>query len=162
MIDALCFMNGWDRHLIVIGDEKSLNTDKADRDQKLKNAGANLTSQYFKREYGLQDGDVAEPLNGLPLPQFKALPNRAFSFAADIKKLSPDQQEVEELTDGQGPLRLLDQKRIAELVQLSESPEELAFNLQKLIPDASKSEFTVNLERALYAGDVLGYVSASS
>lgn len=162
MIDALCFMNGWDRHLIVIGDEKSLNTDKADRDQKLKNAGANLTSQYFKREYGLQDGDVAETQNGLPLPQFKALPNRAFSFAADVKKLSPDQQEVEELTDGQGPLRLLDQKRISELVQLSESPEELAFNLQKLIPDASKSEFTVNLERALYAGDVLGYVSASS
>lgn len=162
MIDALCFINGWDRHLIVIGDEKSLNTDKADRDQKLKNAGANLTSQYFKREYGLQDGDVAESQNGLPLSQFKALPNRAFSFAADVKKLSPDQQEVEELTDGQGPLRLLDQKRISELVQLSESPEELAFNLQKLIPDASKSEFTVNLERALYAGDVLGYVSASS
>ncbi len=75
MIDALCFMNGWDRHLIVIGDEKSLNTDKADRDQKLKNAGANLTSQYFKREYGLQDGDVAESQNGLtPWNQAGATP----------------------------------------------------------------------------------------
>lgn len=161
MIDALCFMNGWDRHIIVIGDEKSLNADKAGRDEKLKNAGANLTPQYFQREYGLQEGDVAEPQNSLPPPQFKALPNRALSFAADVKKLSPDQQEVEELTDAQGPLSLLDQKQIAELVQQSESPEALAFNLQKLIPNASKTEFTANLERALYAGDVLGYVLSS-
>ncbi|HIQ35143.1 MAG TPA: DUF935 family protein [Acinetobacter venetianus] len=161
MIDALCFINGWDRHTIIIGDEKSLNTDKAGRDEKLKNAGANLTPQYFQREYGLQEGDVAESQNSLPLPQFKALPNRAFSFAAGVKKLSPDQQEVEELTDAQGPLSLLDQKQIAELVQQSESPEALAFNLQKLIPNASKTEFTANLERALYAGDVLGYVLSS-
>ena len=161
MVDALCFINGWDRHTIIIGDEKSLNNEKAGRDEKLKNAGANLTPQYFKREYGLQDGDVAESQNELPLPQFKALPYRAFSFAADVKKLSPDQQEVEELTDAQGPLSLLDQKQIAELVQQSESPEALAFNLQKLIPNASKTEFTANLERALYAGDVLGYVLSS-
>lgn len=161
MIDALCFINGWERHTIIIGDEKSLNTDKADRDQKLKNAGANLTSQYFKREYELQDGDVTESLNSQPLPQFKALQNPAFSFAADVKKLSPDQQEVEELTDAQGPLNLLDQKQIAELVKQSVSPEALAFNLQKLIPHASKTEFTANLDRALYAGDVLGYVLSS-
>lgn len=161
MVDALCFINGWDRHSIIIGDEKSLNNDKAGRDEKLKNAGANLTPQYFKREYGLQDGDVADTPQELPVKQFRALPNQAYSFAADVKKLSPDQQEVEELTYAQGPLSLLDQKQIAELVGQSESPEALAFNLQKLIPNASKTEFTANLERALYAGDVLGYVLSS-
>jgi len=161
MIDALCFLNGWDRHKIIIGDEKSLNTDKAGRDEKLKNAGATFTSQYFKREYGLQDGDVADTPQELPVKQFRALPNKAYSFAADVRKLSPDQQEVEELTDAQGPLSLLDQKQIAELVGQSESPEALAFNLQKLIPNASKTVFTANLERALYAGDVLGYVRSS-
>lgn len=162
MIDALCFINGWERHEIIIGDEKSLNTDKADRDEKLKNAGANLTPQYFKREYGLQDGDVADIPQEISVKQFRALPHQAYSFAADVRKLSPDQQEVEELTDAQGTLNLLNQKQIADLVSQSESPEALAFNLQKLIPNASKTEFTANLERALYAGDVLGYVLASS
>nr|WP_314523052.1 DUF935 family protein [uncultured Acinetobacter sp.] len=161
MVDALCFINNWDRHKIIIGDEKSLNADKAGRDEKLKNAGANLTPQYFKREYSLQDGDVVDTPQALSVKQFRALPNQAYSFAADVRKLSPDQQEVEELTDAQGPLSLLDKDQIADLLQQSESPEALAFNLQKLIPNASKTEFTANLERALYAGDVLGYVLSS-
>lgn len=157
IIDALCALNGWDRHIITIGDEQSLNADKADRDVKLKNAGANLSSQYFKREYGLQDGDVAEPQQSLTSQQFKALPNRVFSFAADVKKLSVEQQEVEELTDAQ-KLRLLDQKQVNDLLQMSASPEDVVFNLVQLIPDATKTEFTANLERALFQADVMGYV----
>lgn len=161
IIDALCALNGWERHIITIGDEQSLNADKADRDVKLKNAGANLSSQYFKREYGLQEGDVAEPQQSLPAQQFKAVPNRVFSFAADMKKLSAEQQEVEELTTEQGGIHLLSQKQINELIQSSETPEVLAFNLMQLMPDASQSQFSINLDRALYAADVLGYVTAS-
>lgn len=157
IIDALCALNGWERHIITIGDEQSLNADKADRDVKLKNAGANLTNQYFQREYGLQDGDVAEPQQSLTSQQFKALPNRVFSFAADVKKLSVEQQEVEELTDAQ-KLRLLDQKQVNDLLQMSASPEDVVFNLVQLIPDATKTEFTANLERALFQADVMGYV----
>jgi phage gp29-like protein len=161
MIDAICALNNWERHIIVIGDEKSLNASKADRDVKLKNAGANLTNQYFLREYGLQDGDVADaPQIAVP-SQFKALPQRAFSFAASTKKLSPEQQEVEELTDGQRSIDLLDQKQVNELIQSSETPEALAFNLMRLMSGASESQFTANLEMALYAADVLGYVTAS-
>ncbi len=161
MIDAICALNNWERHIIVIGDEKSLNASKADRDVKLKNAGANLTNQYFQREYGLQDGDIADaPQNAVPA-QFKALPQRAFSFAASTKKLSPEQQEVEELTDGQRSIDLLDQKQVNKLIQSSETPEALAFNLMRLMPGASESQFTANLEMALYAADVLGYVTAS-
>lgn len=161
IIDALCALNGWERHIITIGDEKSLNADKADRDVKLKNAGANLSSQYFKREYGLQDGDVNEIQQSLPQPQFKALPNRAFSFAADVKKLSAEQQEVEELTTEQGRIQLLSQKQINELIQSSETPDVLAFNLMQLMPGASQTQFSINLDRALYAADVLGYTTAS-
>ncbi|MEK5768603.1 phage portal protein family protein, partial [Acinetobacter schindleri] len=60
IINALCDLNGWERHRVIIGEEKSLEEPKADRDVKLKNAGAVLTPQYFKREYGLEDGDVIE------------------------------------------------------------------------------------------------------
>lgn len=161
IVNALCKLNNWGEYKVILGEEsKPLNKDQAERDAQLKNAGANLTPQYFQREYGLQDGDIAEP-SALPQTQFSALSKKAFSFKADAQKLSSDQQEVEELTDSQSEIELLNQKQVNELIQSSKSPEDLAFNLMQLMPSASQSQFTANLERALYAADVLGYVSAS-
>ncbi len=162
IVNALCALNGWGKHEIILGEKsKQLNKDQAERDVQLKNAGAVFTTQYFIREYGLQEGDLAESLPSLtPQPQFKVLPNRPFSFAASVKKFSPDQQEIEELTDEQGSIQLLSQAEVNELVQKSHSPQELAFNLMQLIPGASESTFTANLDQALYAADVYGYVSA--
>ena len=160
ILNALCDLNGWQRHRIIIGEEKSLEEPKADRDVKLKNAGANLTPQYFQREYGLQDGDIAE-VQQLPAnTQFSALPKRAFSFKAQTNKLSAAQLEVEELTDGQGDLQLLTNEQIKQLAAESETPEALAFNLMQLIPGATQSQFTAHLGQALYAADVLGYAMA--
>ncbi|WP_180175826.1 DUF935 family protein [Acinetobacter sp. YH12025] len=160
IINALCDINGWERHRVIIGEEKSLEEPKADRDVKLKNAGANLTPQYFQREYGLQDGDIAESNQLLLNTQFSAIPNRAFNFKAQANKLSAEQQEVEELTDGQKDLQLLSNEQIKQLVAESDSPEGLAFNLMQLIPSVSESQFKANLDQALYAADVLGYATA--
>lgn len=160
MLDALCALNGWERHLIIIGDEKSLNAPKADRDVKLKNAGAELSNQYFQREYGLEEGDLKDPQAVQQFNQFSALPRQVFSFKASANKLSAAQQEVEELTDGQGDLQLLTNEQIQQLAAESETPEDLIFNLSKLIPGATKSQFTANLDQALYAADVLGYAMA--
>lgn len=164
IVDALCALNGWSKHEIILGEKsKQLNKDQAERDVKLKDAGAVFTPQYFIREYGLQEGDLAECLpSQTPQPQFNALPKRPFSFAASVQKFSPDQQEIEELTDGQGSIQLLSQTDVNELVQKSDSPLELAFNLMQLMPGANESTFKANLDMALYAADVLGYVSASS
>lgn len=160
IVDAICTMNGWESHTVVLGEDKSLNKEQAERDVKLKAAGANLTQQYFQREYGLQDGDVAEQ-QVLPFQQFSALPQKAFSFAADVKKLSPEQKEVEELTDEQPSMRLLTNEQVNIALNQSESVEDLVFELTKHLPDASKSEFTTNLERALFQADVMGYVLSS-
>ena len=162
IVDALCALNGWGKHEIILGEKsKQLNKDQAERDVKLKDAGAVFTTQYFIREYGLQEGDLAENLpSQTPQPQFKVLPKRPFSFAASVKKFSPDQQEIEELTDEQASIQLLSQAQVNELVQKSDSPQALAFNLMQLIPGASESTFTTNLDQALYAADVYGYVSA--
>jgi len=161
IINALCDINGWERHRIIIGEEKSLEEPKADRDVKLKNAGAVLTPQYFKREYGLEDGDVIEQPQ-TAFNQFTALPRQAFNFKATANKLSPEQQEVEELTDGQDELQLLKPDQVKELVFKSDSPESLAYNLMQLIPGATQTQFTANLDQALYAADVLGYVTAQN
>lgn len=162
IINALCDVNGWERHRVIIGEEKSLEALKADRDVKLKNAGAVLTPQYFKREYGLEDGDVVESPSGLQGAKFSALPHRAFSFKASANELSPEQQEVEELTDGQGDLQLLTNEQVKQLAAGSDSPEALAFNLMQLIPSATQSQFTAKLDQALYAADVLGYATAQN
>jgi len=92
--------------------------------------------------------------------QFSAVPKQAFSFKAKPNKLSDAQQEVEELTDGQGELQLLSNEQVKELVFKSDSPESLAFNLMQLIPEATQTQFTANLDQALYAADVLGYAAA--
>lgn len=161
IINALCDINGWERHRVIIGEEKSLEEPKADRDVKLKNAGAVLTPQYFKREYGLEDGDVIEQ-NQIGFNRFTALPRQAFNFKASVNKLSSEQQEVEELTDGQDELQLLKPDQVKELVFKSDSPESLAYHLMQLIPGATQTQFTANLDQALYAADVLGYVTAQN
>lgn len=51
IVDALCALNGWGKHEIILGEKsKQLNKDQAERDVKLKDAGAVFTPQYFIRE----------------------------------------------------------------------------------------------------------------
>lgn len=162
IIDSICLLNNFEKHTVILGGEQDLNVDVVERDLKLKNLGVEFNQQYVMETYGIKAEHFKMTEAGIPLnTQFKALPQRAFSFAASTKKLSPEQQEVEELTDGQRSIDLLDQKQVNELIQSSETPEALAFNLMRLMPSASESQFTANLEMALYAADVLGYVTAS-
>ena len=93
--------------------------------------------------------------------KFTYTPKQAFSFKASANKLSNAQQEVEELTDGQDDLTLLNDAEIRQLIGASDGPEALAFNLMQLIPKATKTEFTAKLDQALYAADILGYMAAS-
>lgn len=162
VVDSLCALNGWPKHTVMLGEKpKPLNKDQAERDVHLKNAGANLSKDYFIREYGLQDGDLVEQTQ-TGFNQFTAVPRQAFNFKATANKLSPEQQEVEELTDGQDELQLLKPDQVKELVFKSDSPESLAYNLMQLIPGATQTQFTANLDQALYAADVLGYVTAQN
>ena len=160
MLDALCALNGWERHLIIIGDEKSLNAPKADRDVKLKNAGANLTPQYFQREYGLQDGDIAE-VQQLPAnTQFSALPKRAFSFKADVQGLDANQQEVDEKIT-EIDKQLFSESELMEVVEASSDVNDLQTKLYGLMSGESAEKFTETMARALYLFDVIGYVQRS-
>ncbi|RFS32199.1 DUF935 family protein [Acinetobacter sp. SWAC5] len=162
VVDALCVLNDWKPHKVLLGEKtKPLNKEQAERDTHLKNAGANLSESYFIREYNLQEGDL-KPATEPVQQAFSALPHKAFSFSASTKKLSAEQQEVEELTDGQGELQLLEPGQIKALVFKSDGPESLAYNLMQLIPGATQTQFTANLDQALYAADVLGYVTAQN
>ncbi len=163
LIDALCILNGFDKHTIILGGEQDLNVKVVERDLKLKDLGVQFNDKYIIETYGIKPEHfkVGVASDITPIQQFNALPHKAFSFAATTRKLSPEQQEVEELTDAQRNIELLNNDQVNELLQKSETPEELAFHLMQLMPEANQSQFTANLERALYAGDVLGYMTAS-
>ena len=160
ILNALCDLNGWQRHRIIIGEEKSLEEPKADRDVKLKNAGANLTPQYFQREYGLQDGDIAE-VQQLPAnTQFSAFPKRAFSFKADMQGLDANQQEVDEKIS-EIDKKLFSESELMKVVETSSDVNDLQTKLYGLMSGESVEKFTETMARALYLFDVIGYVQRS-
>lgn len=162
VVNSLCVLNGWSKYTVMLGEKpKPLNKDQAERDVHLKNAGANLSKDYFIREYGLQEEDLVDQVQ-TGFNQFTALPKTAFNFKAQANKLSPEQKEVEELTDAQDEMQLLKPDQVKELIFKSNSPESLAYNLMQLIPGATQTQFTANLDQALYAADVLGYVTAQN
>lgn len=161
VIDALCALNGWKKHNIILGEQaKSLNKEQADRDAVLSGMGVQFSKDYLVNAYGFEDGDIADTTKQTVLPQFNALPQRAFSFAADVKRFTPQQQDIEELTETQPTMRLLSNEQVNEVLQQSASFEDVALRLSKLIPDATQSEFSTNLDRALFQADVMGYVFA--
>ncbi|MDQ9021682.1 DUF935 family protein [Acinetobacter sichuanensis] len=158
IINALCEINGWKSHRIILGEEKSLDEKRADRDVKLKNAGANLTPQYFQREYGLQDGDIAKP-EQVPQTQFNALPKRVFSFKASSQKVTPEQQELEQVANDQ-PKALMTEEQLQKIVQDAKSHEDLMTKLYSATKGVSTDEFEIVMSKALFMADVMGYVHA--
>ena len=161
LIDALCLLNNFEKHTIVLGGEQDLKVAVVDRDIKLKTLGVEFNDQYVIETYGIKaEHFKMNTGDAVPNTKFSALPHQAFSFKASVQKQSPEQQEVDELTDAQDDLELLNQDQIKQLVAESTDPQDLASNLMQLIPMASKAQFKANLDQALYAGDVLGYVTA--
>ena len=105
----------------------------------------------------MQEGDLAEPLpSQTPQPQFKAIPSKPFSFAASVKGLTQEQQELDELADQN--FKLLSDNDLKDLILNSESIEELQTSLFAIAKTADKSQFNEVLDRALFAADILGYM----
>ena len=161
VVNALCWLNNWPEHKVIIGEEaKPLNKEQAERDAHLKNAGANLTNQYFMREYGLQDGDVVD-VQQLPAnTKFSALPRRTFSFKADVQGLDANQQEVDEKIS-EIDKTLFSESELMELVEASSDVNDLQTKLYGLMSGESVEKFTETMARALYLFDVIGYVQRS-
>ncbi|WP_111860000.1 phage portal protein family protein [Acinetobacter sp. CFCC 10889] len=159
IVNALCKLNNWGDHKVILGEEsKPLNKEQAERDVHLKNAGANLTPQYFQREYGLQDGDIAEPAQ-IPQTQFHALPKNAFGFKAQTQNLKPEQVELEQLATDQ-PKVLLNEDDLKQIVADSKDTNDLTTKLYSATKGASVDEFEIIMSKALFMADVMGYVHA--
>lgn len=159
VVNALCTLNGWQSHKIVIGEEKSLNKEQAKRDVDLKNAGIEFSNQYWQRNYSFQDGDLKESV-ALPETKFSLLPKRAFSFKSDAKGLDINQQEVD---DGitQIDKKLFSEDELIKVVESASDIDDLQNKLYGLMSSESVQAFNETMARALYLFDVIGYVQRS-
>lgn len=159
IVNALCKLNNWGTYEVTLGEKpKPLNKDQAERDAHLKNAGANLTPQYFQREYGLQDGDIGESVQA-SVKQFHALPKTSFNFKAHSQNLKPEQVELEEVAKNQ-PKVLLSESELEVIVSESADTNELVSKLYSATKGASVDDFELTMSRALFISDVMGYVHA--
>lgn len=159
IVNALCKLNNWGTYEVTLGEKpKPLNKDQAERDAHLKNAGANLTPQYFQREYGLQDGDIGESVQA-SVKQFHALPKTSFNFKAHSQNLKPEHVELEEVAKNQ-PKVLLSESELEVIVSESADTNELVSKLYSATKGASVDDFELTMSRALFISDVMGYVHA--
>lgn len=162
LVNALCTLNQWPKHKVLVGEKaKPLNKEQAERDSHLKNAGANLTPEYFQREYGLQEGDVeVAPVSDTKVaPQFSAVPKQAFGFKAGVQQITPEQQELEQTAHDQ-PKVLMTDEQLQKIVQDAKDHNDLMTKLYSATKGANVDEFEVVMSKALFMADVMGYVHA--
>lgn len=156
VIDALCKLNNLEPHEVTLADGKGLEVERANRDKVLSEVGLKFTRKYFEDQYNLE-AEYFELESDKPAPAktFSALPQHKFSFKASSHKITPQQQEVDNLALDSYSLLNVDQ--IKSIVADSETPEQLGEKLFAAIPDAKPSDFNEVLAQGLYIADLLGY-----
>lgn len=59
VVDAICLVNGLKPHTVVFADDTGLETDRAERDNKLFTMGVRFTQEYIADNYDLSEGDFS-------------------------------------------------------------------------------------------------------
>jgi phage gp29-like protein len=161
VVDAVCELNGWGKHEAVFADEVGLEKDRAVRDKDLFALGVRFEKGYFEDRYDLNSEDfsmltqqTSTAVNTDKIPVKASL--FSSEFTAEQNRL--ENQIAEGLKDcGE----VLNQQSIRSAIETATSPQDMAEKLFSLIGDkVSEEKFQQALEQALFAADVIGYVSA--
>lgn len=162
IINALCLLNGFEKHTIILGGEQNLNIKVVERDLKLKGLGVQFNDQYITETYGIKPEHfkVSVKSDSSSVQQFSTLPNRAFSFKADMQGLDANQQEVDEKIT-EIDKQLFSELELMKVVEASSDVNDLQTKLYGLMSGESVEKFTETMARALYLFDVIGYVQRS-
>lgn len=169
LVDALVDLNDLaydERPTFVLDDGAGLQTERAERDATLANAGiVRFTDDYLMRAYEFEEGDfeVPEPPSAGRLPA-PAMSLPSLHLAADTDEheaFTPGQQAVENLADeALGKVRQpIPVTALRAAIRAAKDPEDLHARLAALYHEQDAAQFRRVLERALFAADVLGYVN---
>ena len=137
----------------------------AERDQILANTGVRFTKSYFQRVYGLQDDDfeVAEPSGGQgaefaePTAKRSITPVKGIiknAFTPVKKPFEPDRYKLDGKELSEFGKALLAQ--IMNMLERSESFEQVRDQLTKLYPLIDTAELEDSLARAFYIAHIEG------
>lgn len=163
-------------------DGQGLQTQRAERDEKLFKVGVRFTEDYIQRTYGLEADEFSVSDNpggqsgggGLGLSassgsQGVALPPGAQTFAqeGEGRRFTAAQEEVETIvgsTLAQSP-NPIDPEELRGIIRASSGPEDLSerlaarFDAQRL---GGSRQFRELVERALFAADIVGFGQAQA
>jgi phage gp29-like protein len=161
LVDALWWLNGFTgaAPTIYLQDETGLETERAERDAKLVQAGiVKFTEQYLLDNYDFTKDHFEIPQGRPTPPQGQG----SFSLAANGQRFSADQEMVETLVDAalKQASSPIPADQIAKAIRNARNPDDLAERLAKLYAGNDAAEFRELMEKALYFADVLGYVTA--
>jgi len=162
LIRWTCELNFGDgaRPVFSMWEQEEVDKVLAERDEKLTRAGAKLTPAYFKRAYGLQDGDLdetpAQPGQGLPIND---------SAFAEGEGSAPDQEALDAALDALSAdeLNAEMQAMLAPLfarIKQGANPEELLGMLAELHPDMDDASLQERLARMIFVANVWGRLHA--
>lgn len=161
----------------VMEDDQGIQTERADRDAKLVNAGiVKLSEDYILRTYDYEKGEVEIP-ESQPIPPALGGQNGqvitdpqgdAPAFYGDhgvqfaSRNFTRDQQYVEDLVAAslKAAEQPIDPEIIRRAIQAASGPEDLEDRLAVLLQTDDKALFRRYLERGLFAADVMGYAHA--
>ncbi|MDR0996760.1 MAG: DUF935 domain-containing protein [Zoogloeaceae bacterium] len=135
----------------ALWEQEAVDTIRAERDEKLVNAGIRFTPAYFKRTYGLEDGDLADDATPPTMPA-----PADFAEAAEF----PDQLALDDLLDL--PPEEMDaatRSLLAPLLAAIEqgvAPDVLLGMLSELEPQMDASALEEQLARLLFLAEVWG------
>ncbi|KRP97475.1 hypothetical protein TX25_06100 [Pseudomonas lactis] len=129
----------------------------AERDKSLSESGVKFTSQYFKRTYNLQDGDIVDTAPGDAGP----------AFAESALKPILDQVALDQAIDSL-PAQLLQEQSeqavapLIEALQRGRSDSEALGLLAEVYPHMDTQTLEQTLARLMFISDVWGRLSANA
>ena len=148
--------------------EEAGTKERAERDSMLSGAGVKFTPQYWKRTYGLEDGDIIETAEILTMPsenersEFLNSKNRPVDFAESrdesdagliIDTLTPDAGRLNE----QG--KALTVALVAE-IKKGETQDNILDRLAEAFPNMDDSILQEELARVIFLSDLVGRIEA--
>lgn len=136
--------------------EESGTTERAARDKTLADSGVKFTPQYWKRTYGLEEGDIAET-EQTDRPSEKPSADFAETDTQDagliIDTLAPEAGRL----NAQG--QALTAALVAEL-QKGETADNLLDRLAEAFPNMDDAELQNELARVIFLSDLIGRLEA--
>jgi hypothetical protein len=169
LVNALHELNGFagEPPTFVLEDNTGLETDRADRDAKLVQAGVlKLTPDYLLRVYDYEEGDFEIPVDSRPdKPAPIGAKNNQSNFSAsnELSKFTPAQMVIENLVTASvenipAPLSSDDIRNA--VFSANNSIEDLEQNLALLL-DKQDPRFAELLAQTAFSAQLLGFVNAS-